>query len=108
VTTSQPLITPVAALRLDGGRFRREMARRGASARDVSRVSGVAPNTLTRCLNGAPISVGTLRAVATALYSMPVLQGVDELIATETRNAAVPTTAAFVVEDRSGAADLRG
>ena len=106
MTTSQSPITPVAVLRLDGGRFRREMARRGASARDVSRLSGVAPNTLTRCLNGAPISVGTLRAVATALHSMPVLQGVDELIATETRNAAVPTTAAFV-EDRSGAADLR-
>ena len=98
MTKSQSLITPVAVLRLDGGRFRRELAIRAVTARDVSRVSGVAPNTLTRCLHGAPISVGTLRAVVKALQSMPVLQGVDELIATETRNAAALGTAAFVEE----------
>jgi transcriptional regulator with XRE-family HTH domain len=106
VTTSQSPITPVAVLRLDGARFRREMARRGASARDVSRVSGVAPNTLTRCLAGAPITVATLRAVAKALDSLPVLHGVDELLAVETRNAAIVGTTAAFAEDRSGAADL--
>jgi hypothetical protein len=106
VTTSQPLCTPDASVRLDAARFRREMHVRGVSAGTVARVAGIAPNTVTRCANGAPISIGTLRAIARALQSLPVLQGVDELLAVETRNAAVLGTAAFA-EDRSGAADLR-
>jgi transcriptional regulator with XRE-family HTH domain len=106
VTTSQPLITQDASLRLDAARFRRELAIRGISAGTVARVAGVAPNTITRCANGAPISIGTLRAIARALQSLPVLQGVDQLLAVETRNAAVLGTAAFA-ENSNAAADLQ-
>jgi Cro/C1-type HTH DNA-binding domain len=106
VTTSQPLLTQDASLRLDAAQFRRALRIRGISAGTVAREAGVAPNTVTRCVNGAPISIGTLRAIARALSTLPVLEGVDELLASETSNAAVPTTAAFM-EDRSGAADLR-
>ncbi len=102
---TQPLVTHDASLRLDAARFRRALRIRGISAGTVATVAGIAPNTVTRCVNGAPISIGTLRAIARALSTLPVLEGVDELIATETRNAAALGTAAFA-EDRSGAADL--
>jgi hypothetical protein len=107
MTLTQPPTTQDAVLCLDAARFRRELYIRGVTAGTVARVAGVAPNTLSRCLAGAPITVGTLRAVAKALDSLPVLHGVDELLAVEmTRNAAVVETAAFA-EDRSGAANLR-
>jgi transcriptional regulator with XRE-family HTH domain len=96
MTLTQPPITQGAVLRLDAARFRRELYIRGITAGTVARVAGVAPNTVSRILAGAPISIGTLRAIAKALDSLPVLHGVDELLAVETtRNAAVPTTAAF-------------
>ena len=102
---TQPAITRDAVLRLDAARFRRELHIRGVTAGTVARAAGVTPNTLSRCLAGAPITVGTLRAVAMALDTLPVLQGVDELLAPGMKNAAALGTAAFA-EDRSGAADL--
>jgi transcriptional regulator with XRE-family HTH domain len=99
MTLTQPPITQDAVLRLDAARFRRELYIRGITAGTVARVAGVAPNTVSRILAGAPISIGTLRAIAKALDSLPVLHGVDELLAVETtRNAAVPATAAFEEE----------
>jgi transcriptional regulator with XRE-family HTH domain len=103
---TQPLTTPDAGVRLDTGRFRRELALRGVTAGTVAHVAGVAPNTISRILAGQPISIATLRAVARALHETPVLPGMAELLAAETRNAAVPTTAAFM-ETGSGAADLQ-
>jgi hypothetical protein len=83
-----------AGLRLDGARFRRELRVRGVTAGTVARVARVSPNTLTRCLSGAPISERTLREIVRALTSMPVLQGASELLAPETATAAAPSIVA--------------
>jgi len=112
LSSSQPGVVSVASqqrdvgVRLDGNRFRRELHLRGVTAGDIAQLAGVSPNTLSRCLAGEPITIGTLRNIVRTLASLPVLQGVDELLAAGTRNAAVVGTAAFA-EDRSGAADLR-
>lgn len=106
MTVTQPLTVPDAGVRLDAGRFRRELALRGVTAGTVAHVAGVAPNTISRILAGQPISIATLRAVARALHETPVLPGMAELLLAETRNAAALGTAAFA-EDRGGAADLR-
>ena len=87
--------------------FRREMAIRGVTSGTVAATAGIAPNTVSRILAGQPISIGTLRAIARALQSLPVLRGIDELLAAETRNAAIVGTTAAFVENSSGAADLR-
>jgi transcriptional regulator with XRE-family HTH domain len=106
MTLTQPPITHDAVLRVDAARFRRELYIRGITAGTVARVAGVAPNTISRILAGAPITVATLRAVAKALDSLPVLHGVDELLAVGTRNAAIVGTTAAFAEDRGAAADL--
>jgi transcriptional regulator with XRE-family HTH domain len=80
MTLTQSLSTPDAGVRLDAGRFRRELALRGVTAGTVAHVAGVAPNTISRILAGLPISIATLRAVAHALHEMPVLPGMDELV----------------------------
>lgn len=85
---STPLTTRVTGLRLDGARFQRELYVRGVTAGTVARVARVSPNTITRCLSGAPISERTLRDIVGALHSLPVLLGAGDLLASETRNAA--------------------
>jgi hypothetical protein len=90
-----------AGLRLDGARFRRELRVRGVTAGTVARVARVSPNTLTRCLNGAPISERTLREIVRALTSMPVLQGASELLAPENATAAAMDAAAGAGQGRS-------
>lgn len=70
-------------LRLDGGRFRHELQLRGITAGAVARVAKVSPNTLTRCLHGAPITIGTLNKIVRALQSLPMLPGADELLRQE-------------------------
>jgi transcriptional regulator with XRE-family HTH domain len=99
---TQALTTPDAGVRLDAGRFRRELALRALTAGTIAHVAGVAPNTISRILAGQPISIATLRAVARALHETPVLPGMAELLAAETRNAAVRTTAAFEENGDSG------
>jgi transcriptional regulator with XRE-family HTH domain len=78
---TQALTTPDAGVRLDAGRFRRELALRGITAGTLAHVAGVAPNTISRILAGQPISIATLRAVARALHETPVLPGMAELLA---------------------------
>jgi hypothetical protein len=95
-----------AGLRLDGVRLRRELRLRGATAGRVAELAEVSPNTLTRAMAGEPITVSSLRAIVRALASLPVLVGVGELLATETRNAAVLGAAAFM-ESSSAAVDLQ-
>ncbi len=72
-----------AGLRLDAARFRRELYLRGVTACGFASFAKLSPNTLTRCLNGAPISEHTLRAIVRALSATPKLRGVDELLAPE-------------------------
>jgi hypothetical protein len=68
--------------RLDGSRFRHELRIRAVTAGAVAKVAKVSPNTVTRCLSGAPIRESTLREVITALMAMPVMRG-SELVAPE-------------------------
>jgi len=108
MTLTQPLTAPDAGLRLDATRFRRELARRGISAGTVAKAAGIAPNTVSRCLTGQAISIHTLRSIAKALHSLPVLEGVDELLVVGTNESATGSRLpAALMEDRSGAADLR-
>ncbi|PZR80335.1 MAG: hypothetical protein DLM65_08480 [Candidatus Aeolococcus gillhamiae] len=83
-------------LRLDRERFLRELHRRGATAATLACAAHISPNTVTRCLSGAPISQRTLRGIVAALMALPILEGADALLATDmTRNAAAAQAAAL-------------
>ena len=84
MTMTQPPTAQDAVLRVDTARFRRALYVRGVTAGEVARAADVAPNTISRILAGAPITVATLRAVVRALASLPLLPGVDELIGSDT------------------------
>ena len=75
-------------LRLDGARLRRELYIRGCTAATIARAARVSPNTMTRAMAGDPIRQQTLREVVRALVAMPVLDVAQDLVVSETRNAA--------------------
>jgi predicted transcriptional regulator len=87
--------------RLDGARFRHELRVRGVTAGAVAKVARVSPNTLTRCIAGAPIRESTLREVIRALMSLPVMRG-SELVAPETTKT--PSVELDVLNGENGVA----
>jgi transcriptional regulator with XRE-family HTH domain len=66
---------------LDGPRLRRELSRRGLSQRDFAAETGLAEETLSRAIAGRPVHAGTLRTIAAALERLPVIVGVDLVLA---------------------------
>jgi transcriptional regulator with XRE-family HTH domain len=62
------------------GRLRQALARRGWSAADLARVSGVSRPTVGAALGGRPITARSLRLMAEALAKEPALTAIDDLL----------------------------
>jgi transcriptional regulator with XRE-family HTH domain len=66
--------------RISPARIDRELARRGWSATDLARASGCSPSTISGARRGRQVTNETLRKIADALLSAPVVAGVDALL----------------------------
>jgi transcriptional regulator with XRE-family HTH domain len=69
--------------RISPARIDRELARRGWSATDLARASGCSPSTISGARRGRQVTNETLRKIADALLSAPVVPGVDVLLEPE-------------------------
>lgn len=69
--------------RISPTRIDRELARRGWSATDLARASGCSPSTISGARRGRQVTNETLRKIADALLSAPVVPGVDVLLEPE-------------------------
>jgi transcriptional regulator with XRE-family HTH domain len=69
--------------RIDPTRLDRELARRGWSATDLARASGVSVGTISAARRGRLVSNGTLCKIANALREAPIVPGVDSLLEPE-------------------------
>jgi transcriptional regulator with XRE-family HTH domain len=69
--------------RISPARIDRELARRGWSATDLARASGCSPSTISGARRGRQVTNETLRKIADALLSAPVVPGVDRLLEPE-------------------------
>jgi transcriptional regulator with XRE-family HTH domain len=65
---------------LSANRAQLEATRRGWSLTDLAREAGLSIPTVSAALNGRPVSVRTLRLIASAFAQAPVLQGADDLL----------------------------
>ena len=70
-------------VRISPARIDRELARRGWSATDLARASGCSPSTISGARRGRQVTNDTLRKIADALLSAPVVPGVDGLLEPE-------------------------
>ena len=70
-------------VRISPARIDRELARRGWSATDLARASGCSPSTISGARRGRQVTNETLRKIADALLSAPVVAGVDILLEPE-------------------------
>jgi transcriptional regulator with XRE-family HTH domain len=66
--------------RISPARIDRELARRGWSATDLARASGCSPSTISGARRGRQVTNETLRKIADALLSAPVVPGIDALL----------------------------
>jgi transcriptional regulator with XRE-family HTH domain len=69
--------------RISPTRIDRELARRGWSATDLARASGCSASTISGARRGRQVTNETLRKIADALLSAPVVPGVDALLEPE-------------------------
>jgi transcriptional regulator with XRE-family HTH domain len=67
---------------LDTAGFRRELARRGMSQRELAVAAGVSEPTVSHAMAGRMVSYLTIRKFARALTVTPPLLGSDGIIAT--------------------------
>lgn len=65
---------------LDPVRLRRELARRGMNARDLSREARVSGATVSTALAGRGISATSARLIAETLARVPVVAAIDSLL----------------------------
>ncbi len=66
---------------IDGQKLLAELARRGLSAAELARVSGVSPTTLSGIVSrGRPVTVRSARRIAKALAETPIIAGLAELL----------------------------
>jgi transcriptional regulator with XRE-family HTH domain len=65
---------------LNNAKLSHELARRGATARQLAERSGVPEATLSRARYGRPISPATLRRLTEGLLAIPLMVGADLLI----------------------------
>jgi transcriptional regulator with XRE-family HTH domain len=67
---------------LHAARLRHELARRGLSAIDLARDSGLSPATVSAALAGRAISATSLQLIGETLTRTPVIEVIDSLILT--------------------------
>jgi transcriptional regulator with XRE-family HTH domain len=80
---------------MDPARLDRELARRGWSATDLSKASGISVGTISAARRGRPVSNATLVKIAGALHAAPIVDGVDVLLEPEseiTANGSSPVS----------------
>lgn len=70
---------------IDTEALRHELARRGLTAADFSRISRVSPASLSHAFGGRRLAMGTVRSFAKALNAAPVLDGADAILTTPQR-----------------------
>ena len=70
------------SVRIDVGRLKNEMARRGWNAVDLAREARLSPATISTGLSGRPISARSLALIAAALLQAPVIGMIDSLVMT--------------------------
>ena len=69
-------------VQIDPDRLARELAVRGLTARDLARVAGVPEHTLSQARHGhRRLRPQTLRKLVDALVSIPLIDGVELLLA---------------------------
>lgn len=74
---------------INGDRLRFELARRGLDQVSLARRANLRPETISRAVNGHPVTASTLAAIADALLQVPPRAGLDDLLAEPVkRNAA--------------------
>jgi len=71
-------------IRISPERLDRELARRGWNATELAKASGCSPSTISGALRGRRVNNETLRKIAEALLTAPVVPGVDSLLEPET------------------------
>ena len=82
-------------IRISPERLDRELARRGWNATELAKASGCSPSTISGALRGRRVNNETLRKIAEALLTAPVVPGVDSLLEPETGitlNGSEPTS----------------
>ncbi|PZR89439.1 MAG: hypothetical protein DLM67_19100 [Candidatus Nephthysia bennettiae] len=67
-------------VRVNQSRLWREMVSRGWRAADLAQAASVSPGTLTAVMQGRTVSPHTLRKLALALTSSPVVPGLEQLV----------------------------
>jgi hypothetical protein len=72
----------MARTRVDAGRLRLELARRGWDGCDLATAAGLSSATVSAAIRGRLISTASLRKMVVALSRAPVLPGVDDLVNT--------------------------
>jgi transcriptional regulator with XRE-family HTH domain len=70
-------------VRISPARIDRELARRGWSATDLAKAAGCSPSTISGARRGRQVTNETLRKIADALLSAPVVPGIDVLLEPE-------------------------
>lgn len=84
----QDVVQRSQGVQIDPDRLTRELAVRGLTARDLARVAGVPEHTLSAARHGhRRLRPATLRKLADALVSIPLIDGVELLLADAERPA---------------------
>jgi len=65
--------------RVDAARLDRELALRGLSARELAAAAGLHESAISRARHGR-VQYATLRAIAIALMTFPILEGTELLV----------------------------
>ena len=73
----------MSSCQLNRRRLDRELAYRGWSASELARAAGVSEQTLVAARKGKPVTSSTLRKIAIALTSAPVIPTAELLLAAE-------------------------
>ena len=68
------------SVRINPGRLRHELARRGLSVPDLAREAKLSLPTVRAAMSGRPISPSSSRLIGQALGRVPVLEALDLLL----------------------------
>ena len=87
-------------VRIDPSKLDFELARRGITSRRLAEEAGVHEVTISRARHGGALSERNLRKLAKALLEIPLMAGVDLLIAEPEKRIAAGSTSAATQEVR--------
>jgi hypothetical protein len=74
------IVIESTVVKVNRSHLRMEMVRRGWRAYDLARAADVSPGTLTAIMRGRAVSPRTLRKIAVALGSHPIVPGLECLV----------------------------